>query len=111
MDTGVKMKDFGTRLAWLRAKRGISQMEFAKLIGKSQGSVAYYEKGAGKIMPDDETLTKMATALGIKVESLMGANNLIIDRFDDAVAQWLMSPESTPYVKEAFVKWATDKVK
>lgn len=111
MDTGNKMKDFGTRLAWLRAKRGISQVEFAKLIGKSQGSVAYYEKGAGKIMPDDETLAKMATALGTKVESLMGANDFIIDRFDDTVVQWLMNPESTPYIKEAFIKWATDKAK
>ncbi|SFL65563.1 helix-turn-helix domain-containing protein [Pelosinus propionicus] len=111
MDTGNKMKDFGTRLAWLRAKRGISQVEFAKLIGKSQGSVAYYEKGAGKVMPDDTTLAKMAAALETKVGSLMGVNDFIIDRFDDVVAQWLMNPESTSYVKEAFVKWATDKAK
>ena len=111
MDTGNTMKDFGTRMAWLRAKRGISQMELSKLVGKSQGSIAYYEKGAGKVLPDDATLAKLATALGTKVENLLGANDFITDRFDDNIAEWLASSESTPYIKEAFVKWATDKAK
>jgi transcriptional regulator with XRE-family HTH domain len=111
MDTGNTMKDFGTRLAWLRAKRGISQMELSKLVGKSQGSIAYYEKGAGKVMPDDATLEKLAIALGTKIESLLGANEFILDRFDDNIAQWLANPESTQYIKEAFIKWATDKTR
>lgn len=103
------IKNFGNRLAYMRTKRGMSQAELAQLIGKSQSTIVYYEAGKIKSLPDDETMAKIAEVFETKVEALLADNELSLDRFNPAVAQWLMSEESTAYIRKAFIEWATDK--
>lgn len=111
MNTGNPIKDFGSRITYMRNKKGMSQAELARLLGKSQSLIAAYENGRVKSLPDDEMLLAFANALGTKPESILGANEFILDRFDPAVSAWLASEESTEFVKDAFIRWATSKAR
>lgn len=53
------------KLAQYLSNTGISQQEFALLIGKSQVNVSRYAGGSRK--PDSETIAKIHTATGGKV--------------------------------------------
>jgi transcriptional regulator with XRE-family HTH domain len=60
----------GHRLATLRKAAGLSQTELAKALGVSQQTVAYWETAATP--PRSDVLPKMAKALGIRVEEILG---------------------------------------
>jgi transcriptional regulator with XRE-family HTH domain len=60
----------GHRLATLRKAAGLSQTELAKAIGVSQQTVAYWETCAAP--PRSDVLPKMAKALGVRVEEILG---------------------------------------
>jgi len=60
----------GARLAAFRRAAGLSQGELAKALGVTQSSVAYWETTAKP--PRSEILSKMAGALGVRVEDLLG---------------------------------------
>jgi transcriptional regulator with XRE-family HTH domain len=62
--------DFGPRLAELRKKAGFTQTAFAGEIGVSQRMMAYYESPAAH--PPANLLAKMAEALGVSVDALLG---------------------------------------
>jgi transcriptional regulator with XRE-family HTH domain len=47
----------------------MTQAAFASVLGKTQGTVQKYEKG--EILPEDETLKKIADYGGITVEWLL----------------------------------------
>ncbi len=60
----------GSRLAALRKAAGLSQIELAKAISVSQQTVAYWETSA--VPPRSDVLPKMAKALGVRVEDILG---------------------------------------
>jgi transcriptional regulator with XRE-family HTH domain len=60
----------GSRLATLRKAAGLSQTELAKAISVSQQTVAYWETSA--VPPRSDVLPKMAKALGVRVEDILG---------------------------------------
>ena len=60
----------GHRLATLRKAAGLSQTELATTIGVSQQTIAYWETCATP--PRSDVLPKMAKALGVRVEEILG---------------------------------------
>ena len=56
---------FGQRLAAVRKGKGISQEQFAKLLGTTRTAVGYYERRA--INPSIELLRRCADALGVSI--------------------------------------------
>lgn len=60
----------GSRLAALRKNAGLSQTELAKAIGVSQQTVAYWETSA--VPPRSDVLPKMAKALSVRVDDILG---------------------------------------
>jgi len=64
--------DFGPRLAELRKQAGFTQTAFAGEIGVSQRMMAYYESPAAH--PSAKLLPKMAEALGVSVDTLLGVD-------------------------------------
>jgi transcriptional regulator with XRE-family HTH domain len=63
--------DFGPRLAELRKAAGFTQTAFATEIGVSQRMMAYYESPTAH--PPANLLPRMAQALGVSIETLLGA--------------------------------------
>ena len=63
----VKMSD---RIKKIRRKKGFSQTELGDRIGVSQQVITNYERGIRE--PDIETLLKIAGALDISIETLIG---------------------------------------
>ena len=54
----------------LRKKKGITQEEFAELMGVTQGAVSQWENGT--VTPSSKKLPKIAEALGCSIEELFG---------------------------------------
>jgi transcriptional regulator with XRE-family HTH domain len=63
----------GERVARLRKEHGLTQAQLAEQLGVSQQLVAAYESGE-RCVPTD-TLPRIATALGVSLEELMGTGN------------------------------------
>lgn len=61
---------FGERLAQLRKAAGYTQVELAQELGISQRMVAYYE--IPNASPPANLLPKIATALGVSIDTLFG---------------------------------------
>ena len=66
--------EFGQRLATTRKQRGLTQDRLARAIGVSQKMIDYYERRAVNIK--SETIRKLAHALQISVDELMGTKPL-----------------------------------
>lgn len=64
----------GRRIAALRHARGLTQMALAERVGVKGGSVAGWE--VGKAAPSRETLPRVADALGVSVDALLGRQPL-----------------------------------
>lgn len=60
----------GARLAALRKAAGLSQTELARAINVPQQTVGYWETAA--VPPRSDVLPKLAKALGVSVEELLG---------------------------------------
>ena len=71
---GVKnlVKDIGNRIAELRRERGLNQDELAELATLSRISIARYE--TGKIEPGAKALGRIADALEVSTDVLLGRN-------------------------------------
>lgn len=65
-------RQFGKRLRALREKAGTSQGDLADMAGLSRTYLNQLE--AGKRDPSLSTLTRLARALGVKLEALIGAD-------------------------------------
>lgn len=63
---------FGQRLKRARQDRGLTQPEFAKLAGILDGNLSRYE--LDKSTPQMKTAVKLAGALGLSVDWLLGLN-------------------------------------
>jgi len=62
--------DQGARLVDLRKAAGLSQADLAELVGESQQTIAYWEQIERP--PRSDVLSKMAKALGVDVETILG---------------------------------------
>ena len=63
----------GERVAHLRKEQGSTQVQLAQILDVSQQLVAAYESGECCIPTD--ILPRLATALGVSLEELMGTDN------------------------------------
>ena len=54
----------------LRKKKGLTQMELARIAGVKQSVLSYIESGRTK-HPRSDTLAAIAAALGVPIEELM----------------------------------------
>ena len=70
--------ELGSNMMLLRKKRGISQAELGKLIGTSGDVIGRYERG--DISPSIEVVSKVADALEVSVDYLIGKTNILMDR-------------------------------
>ncbi len=67
------MPGFGERLRLLRHTKGLSQMEFAKMIKISKSSVNMYERGERE--PGLETLEAIADFFNVDLDYLLGKSD------------------------------------
>lgn len=63
-------KIFGENLRRLRKARRISQERFAASVGATQRSISHYERGESQ--PTLECLCRIADALDVSVDELLG---------------------------------------
>ena len=63
----------GERIAKLRKKRGLTQIELAEKIGLLQGLISDYEND--KIRPHFEMVIRIALALEVTADELLGMKN------------------------------------
>jgi transcriptional regulator with XRE-family HTH domain len=88
----------GDNMMLLRKKKGFSQAELGKLIGTSGDVVGRYERG--DISPSIEVVTKIADALEVSVDYLIGKTKMELDadalrRLEDIAA---LSDENKKFV-------------
>lgn len=70
--------DFGDNMMLVRKKKKLSQAALGKLIGTSGDVIGRYERG--DIKPSVDVVAKIADALEISVDYLLGKTSLIIDK-------------------------------
>ena len=61
---------FGQRLAALRVKSGLTQVELAKRLGMTQKAIDYYERRAEK--PSIELLVALAEVFSVSTDEILG---------------------------------------
>lgn len=61
---------FSEKLKELRKRKNLTQMQFAKAFGISNGTIAMWE--TGKRSPDIETITNLAAFFNVSVDYLLG---------------------------------------
>ena len=69
---------FGERLAGLRKKKKISQDELAKTLGVHAPIIGRYERG--QVNPSVEVAAKIANALEVSLDYLVGATDQELDK-------------------------------
>ncbi|MFB9278538.1 helix-turn-helix domain-containing protein [Cohnella cellulosilytica] len=62
--------NIGSRLAFLRDQRGLTQEELAASLGISRAALSHYEKSRRE--PDTETLGKIADLFQVSIDYLVG---------------------------------------
>ena len=70
--------EFGDNMMLIRKKKGFSQAALGKLIGTSGDVIGRYERG--DIKPSIEVVSKIADALEISVDYLMGKTDMQLDK-------------------------------
>jgi transcriptional regulator with XRE-family HTH domain len=68
----------GDNMMLLRKKKGLSQAELGKMIGTSGDVVGRYERG--DISPSIEVVSKIADALEVSVDYLIGKTRMELDK-------------------------------
>ena len=69
---------FGERLASVRKSKKISQEELAKAIGAHAPVIGRYERG--EVKPSIEVAAKIANALAVSLDYLVGNTDLLLDK-------------------------------
>ena len=65
---------FGSRLAALRKRKGLTQIQLADQLGVSQRMITYYENEARR--PPTQLLPQIAKVLGVPVDDLLSGADL-----------------------------------
>lgn len=89
---------FGDNMMLMRKKKKLSQADLGKLIGTSGDVIGRYERG--DIKPSVEVVSKIADALEVSVDYLIGKTDLVID--NDAMRR-LEDISKLPEESKAFV--------
>jgi len=66
---GTNQYSFGRQLATLRRRKGLTQIELAKMLNTTSRVISYYERESNN--PSLEMVKKMANALNVKPDSLL----------------------------------------
>jgi transcriptional regulator with XRE-family HTH domain len=69
--------DFGDNMMLLRKKKKLSQSALGKIIGTSGDVIGRYERS--DITPSIDVVSKIADALEVSVDFLIGKTNLLLD--------------------------------
>jgi len=72
---------FDENLSLLRRKKGFTQTNLAELSGVSQRAIAHYEKHAKR--PTIDKVKKLARALGVSDEELLGTTKIKAGKNED----------------------------
>lgn len=80
MKNKVSIPKFGERLRDLRQAKGMTQQELAGRVGVSRRAIAYYESEGNT--PIVSNLPKVAGALGVSLEELLGIKKIRPDKQD-----------------------------
>ena len=89
------MVEFGNRLRQLRKARNLTQQQLATLIGVKNSVISFYE--VGERMPSPDVLRKLACALHITTDYLLGIERSAVqdvtglDEQDRLVVQMVIS--------------------
>lgn len=75
----------GDRLALARKKRGLSQDRLAEILNDTQQHISMWESGRNE--PDSENIVRLATALGVSTDYLLGVVSDPDERLTDVVTQ------------------------
>jgi transcriptional regulator with XRE-family HTH domain len=70
--------EFGENMMLIRKKKSISQADLGKLIGTSGDVIGRYERG--DIKPSIEVVQKIADALEVSIDYLVGKTNMMLDK-------------------------------
>lgn len=88
------MVEFGNRLRQLRKDRKLTQQQLAELIGVKNGVISFYE--LGDRIPSPEVLRKLALALHVTADYLLGIERIAtldasgLDEQDRLVVQMMI---------------------
>jgi transcriptional regulator with XRE-family HTH domain len=69
---------FGERLTAIRKSRKVSQEDLAKMIGVHAPVIGRYERG--EVKPSIEVATKIANAMSVSLDYLVGNSDLQLDQ-------------------------------
>ncbi|TFE22622.1 helix-turn-helix domain-containing protein [Cohnella luojiensis] len=78
--------NIGSRLAFLRDQRGLTQEELASSLGISRAALSHYEKNRRE--PDTETLGKVADLFQVSIDYLVGRTSQTNATLDSDVRQF-----------------------
>ncbi len=70
--------DFGDNMMLIRKKKGLSQADLGRMIGTSGDVIGRYERG--DITPSIEVVSKIADALEVSVDYLIGKTKMQLDK-------------------------------
>lgn len=70
--------ELGEHMMLLRKKKGISQADLGKQIGTSGDVIGRYERG--DITPSIDVVAKLADALEVSIDFLVGKTNIVLDK-------------------------------
>lgn len=76
--TNVPRGNFPQTIKSLRMRRGMSQKEFARLIGITSGAICHWEKGLNG--PSNRRLASVAKKLGVPVDYLLHGMLTMVER-------------------------------
>jgi transcriptional regulator with XRE-family HTH domain len=102
----AKAQEIARRLKAVRVARRISQIDLARWAECSQPSVVKWERG--RTLPNENALRRIAYALGVPVEYLLGMNGFDVDL--DALTPCAGYPGIFLSVEEAALRHAQHKV-
>lgn len=84
----------GDRLAQMREKRNLTQVELAEALGMGQNQIWRYENGKNE--PDGETIARIAQYLGVSTDYLLGLTDY---------SEPYIAGELTPKERAAISAW------
>ncbi len=99
---------FGDRVMLARKEKGFSREELAKMIGTSGPIIGRYERN--DMMPSVEIATKIAEALEVSLDYLVGKSSLILkdksmlDRLEDIAKLPSMKQKELFNVLDAYLR-------
>ena len=70
--------ELGDNMMLLRKKKGLSQADLGKIIGTSGDVIGRYERG--DIKPSIEVVDKIAGALQVSIDYLIGKTTIVLDK-------------------------------